>query len=104
MIDEYQDLSTEELIKILDIILEELNDRIKDKGIILKISNEAKKYIVENEIDLNYGARQLKRRVQELIEDKIAERLVEESLKKDGIIEIYLDEGTIKDRVINKDV
>lgn len=86
----FNKLTTEDLVKILDIILEDLNKRIKDKKISLKVSEDAKRYIIENEIDLNYGARQLKRKVQELIEDKIANSLVAGDLKEGNIIEFYV--------------
>ena len=65
----------------------------------LEVTEEVKKYIVENEIDLSYGARQLKRRVQELIENKIANEIVEGNLKGEEIIEIYLEENQIKNKI-----
>ena len=73
----FNKLSNEDLVKILDILLDDLKNRIKDKNINLEVSEDTKNYIVQNEIDLNYGARQLKRKVQELIEDKIAKELVQ---------------------------
>ena len=97
----FNKLTTEDLIKILDIILMDLKDRIKNKKINLKVSDEVKKYIVENEIDLNYGARQLKRKVQEIVENRIAKRLVEGKLKEGETIEFYLQENMIKDKIIN---
>ena len=97
----FNKLITEDLIKILDIILMDLKDRIKNKKINLKVSDEVKKYIVENEIDLNYGARQLKRKVQEIVENRIAKRLVEGKLKEGDTIEFYLQENIIKDKIIN---
>lgn len=98
----FNKLKTDDLIKILDIILEELNTRIESKKINLKVSKEVKRYIIENEIDLNYGARQLKRKVQEIIENIIAKRLVEGTLKEEDTIELFLEENIIKDRIITK--
>ena len=95
----FNKLTTEDLVKILDIILEDLNKRIKDKKINLEITDEVKKYIIKNEIDLNYGARQLKRKVQEIIENKIAKELVKENLKEGETIEFYMNENTIYTRV-----
>ena len=68
----------------------------------LKVSEDAKRYIIENEIDLNYGARQLKRKVQELIEDKIANSLVIGELNEEDIIEFYVEENEIRYKVIKK--
>ena len=92
----FNKLTTEDLVKILDIILVDLNERIKDKKIRLTLSDELKKHIVENEIDLNYGARQLKRKVQELIEYKIANALVTGQLNEEDTIEFYIEDNEIK--------
>ena len=97
----FNKLTNDNLVKILDIILEDLKKRIKDKNINLEVSEDTKKYIVQNEIDLNYGARQLKRKVQELIEDKIADELVQGNLKENSTIEFYVEEGKIKSKINN---
>lgn len=97
----FNKLTTDDLVKILDIILEDLNKRIKDKKINLEVSNEVKKYIVENEIDLNYGARQLKRKVQEIIENVIARELVKGDLNKGDIIKFYLENNIIISKICN---
>lgn len=97
----FNKLTTEDLVKILDIILQDLSKRIEDKKIKIKVSDEVKQYIVENEIDLNYGARQLKRKVQELIENTIAKELVELNLVEGKTIEFYIEENTIKSKINN---
>ena len=92
----FNKLTTNDLVKILDIVLDDLNKRIEQKKINLKVTDEVKRYIVENEIDLNYGARQLKRKVQEIIENKIAQELIEGNLKETSTIEFYIEESTIR--------
>ncbi len=96
----FNKLSTDDLIKILDILLEDLQKRLEEKKIKLIVTEEVKKYIVENEIDLSYGARQLKSKVQEIIENKIANEIVEGSLKENNTIEFYLEEIRIKTKII----
>ena len=83
----------------MDIILNDLQKRIEDKKIKLEVTEEVKKYIVENEIDLSYGARQLKRKVQEIIENKIANEMVEGKLKEENTIQFYLEENQIKNKI-----
>ena len=95
----FNKLTNEDLVKILDILLDDLKNRIKDKNINLEVSEDTKKYIIQNEIDLNYGARQLKRKVQELIEDKIANELVQGNLKEKDVIEFYIKDNEIKIRI-----
>ena len=93
-------LNNKDLIKIIDIILENVQERLLDKNIELEVSGSVKKYIVENEIDLNYGARQLKRKIQEIIENKIASEIVEGKLKENNKIEFYLDDNKIQSKII----
>ena len=97
----FNKLTTEDLIQILDIILSDLQKRIVDKKIKLEVTEEVKKYIVENQIDLSYGARQLKRKVQEIIENKIANQIVEGKLKEENTIQFYLEEGIMKNIIKN---
>ena len=91
----FNKLETKDLIKILDITLVDLNKRLENKKINLKVSEDVKKYIIEKEIDSNYGARQVKRKVQEIIENKIANALVTGELKEKETIEFYLEENKI---------
>jgi len=95
----FNKLTTEDLIQILDIILKDLEKRLEDKKINIEVKDEVKKYIVENEIDLSYGARQLKRKVQEIIENKIANEMVEGNLKEEDTIQFYLDGNEIKNKI-----
>ena len=95
----FNKLSSEDLVRILDNILKDLNNRLKDKKINLKVSEETKKYIIRNEIDLNYGARQLKRKIQEIIENVVAQKLVEGKLKEGCVIEFYIVENKIYNKI-----
>lgn len=95
----FNKLTTDDLVKILDIILEELNARIKEKKIKLEVTEEVKRYIAEKEIDLNYGARQLKRKIQDIIEDKIAKEMVEGNLKEENTIKFFMENDEIKTRI-----
>ena len=96
----FNKLNNKDLIKIIDIILENVQERLLDKQIKLEVSSEVKNYIVENEIDLNYGARQLKRKIQEVIENKIASEIVEGKLKEGSKIKFYLEDNKIQSKII----
>ena len=82
----FNKLNIEDIIKIIDIMIEDLQDRLKDKKIQIELTKEFKNYVVEKEIDLNYGARELKRKLQEIIENEIAERIICNELKQKGKI------------------
>jgi ATP-dependent Clp protease ATP-binding subunit ClpA len=67
--------------KIVNIQLKEVKARLEKKGIELKIKPTIKNYIVENGFDPDYGARRIKRLIQQLIIDGLADKIVKGSLK-----------------------
>ncbi len=72
----FHSLGREELAEIVDLMLKDIRARLAEKSIQLEISPAAKSYLVEQGTDFKYGARPLKRAVQRLIGDEIAERLL----------------------------
>ena len=77
----FNKLNKDDIIKIIDIFIKELEKKLKEKNINIELTDEFKRRIVENEIDLNYGARELKRKLQELVENEIAEKIISNELK-----------------------
>jgi ATP-dependent Clp protease ATP-binding subunit ClpB len=76
-------LTPKDIENIVDIQLAEVKERLAAKGITLNIRPEVKKYLVENGFDPNYGARPVKRLIQKVIVDALAEKIVG-GLLKDG--------------------
>ena len=72
----FRPLGKEELTKIVDIMLREVEARLSEKGMALEVSPAAKSKLVESGTDFKYGARPLKRAIRKLVEDEIAERLL----------------------------
>ncbi|WP_102028419.1 ATP-dependent Clp protease ATP-binding subunit [Salirhabdus sp. Marseille-P4669] len=75
---EFNELSKENLIKILDLMLVELHTQVIKQGIELDIDEEAKNKLIELGYHPAFGARPLRRVIQEQLEDKIADILLEE--------------------------
>jgi len=73
----FHKLTDENLREITDILLEKVIERIKKQGIEVEITENAKKIIIENGSDYKYGARPLRRTIQNLVEDKVAEKILE---------------------------
>ncbi len=73
----FHKLSRNELNKITDIMLQKVINRMEKQGIKLEITKGARDCIVENGKDDKYGARPLRRTIQNMVEDKIAERILE---------------------------
>lgn len=72
----FHSLGENELKQIIDLLVGELNERIKENGYELEISSEAKDLILKEGFDLDYGARPLKRAIQKLVEDLVAEEIL----------------------------
>lgn len=62
--------------KIIDIMIKDVLERLESKHIKIEISPEVKKLIAQKGTDTQYGARPLRREIQRLIEDNIAEKIV----------------------------
>ena len=79
----FHKLTDENLREITDILLEKVIERIKKQGIEVEITENAKKIIIENGSDYKYGARPLRRTIQNLVEDKVAEKILEGNFEQD---------------------
>ena len=77
----FHPLGRAELAKIVDILLRGVKDRLAERGLSLEISPAAKNKLVEQGTDFKYGARPLKRAIQRLIEDPLAEQLLARKFK-----------------------
>ena len=78
----FHKLTKDEIKCIADIMLKQIEKRLKEQGLEIKIDEKAKDLIVEKGTDENYGARPLRRAIQTMIEDKIAEEIIEGNLKR----------------------
>ena len=87
----YKPLQKEEITKILDLLIKDLEKRLEDKHLKLKLTDEAKKYLIDNGYDQVYGARPLKRFVQKKLETLIARNILSEQIKPNS--EIIVDYG-----------
>ena len=77
----FNSLNKDTMYKILDKLISDLNKRLQDKNIEVKLTNEAKDFIVTNGSDTTYGARPLKRYVSKNIETLLAKELVMDKIK-----------------------
>ncbi len=77
----FHPLGRAELAKIVDILMRGVKSRLEEKHLALEISPAAKQRLVEQGTDFKYGARPLKRAIQRLIEDPLAEQLLGRKFK-----------------------
>ena len=69
----FTELNKEELKQIIELMLKEIIQDVKDKGMTIEITDTAKEFILEKGYDSKYGARPLRRTIQKYIEDELSE-------------------------------
>ena len=99
----FEQLEMDSLVKIVDIELEGLLQRVKNIGYNLNIDEEAKKFIALKGYDVQYGARPLKRAIQTYIEDALAEVILSKDIQpSDTILDSHNKEkDTIEMTIVN---
>ena len=95
----FHKLTVKELEQIVDIMLNEIKKRISDKNIKLEIDKKAKELIIQKGTDTNYGARPLRRAIQNMIEDKLAEEILDGNLKPGDTAKITAKDQNIEIKV-----
>lgn len=97
----FKKLSKEVLYEVLDKIINEIDRRLTELNIKIKLSKKAKDYFIENGYDEYFGARPLKRLINRELETKLAKLLIENKIKpnKEVNIDIEKDELTITQEV-----
>ena len=86
----FDSLTENELMQIIDLLLNDTTKALSDKNISLEITEDAKKYLLTNGIDLKYGARPLRRAIQRYIEDELSDMLLRGELKNGQTIFVNL--------------
>jgi ATP-dependent Clp protease ATP-binding subunit ClpA len=89
-------LTKKEIGQIVDIQLEEVKKRLKEKGITAIIDQSLRKYIIENGFDPEYGARPIKRLIQKMILDKLADNIIRGNIKDGSRVTISFEEPEVK--------
>ena len=97
---EFKTLSKENLLKIVDLMLADVNGQIKRNEIHLEVTKEVKEKLVELGYDPKMGARPLRRTIQDHIEDKIADFYIEHPDYKNLLADLIDDEIVISSRVV----
>ena len=96
----FNSLSKDIVYKILDIIIDNINNRLKNKGIEIELSDKCKEVIINNSYDENFGARPIKRYVSDNIETLLAIELINGDLEDNSKVLIDVD----KDNFIIKKI
>jgi ATP-dependent Clp protease ATP-binding subunit ClpC len=85
-------LLDDELLEVVQLQLDQINKTMSRHGFEIKLTDEAKRWIVEKTCaDRLYGARPIRRALQKYVEDPLSEALIQGQLEGATLVEIYLE-------------
>jgi ATP-dependent Clp protease ATP-binding subunit ClpB len=79
--------------KIVDIQLSEIKDKLAKRGIVIAIDESARKYVVDNGFDPDFGARPIARLIQKTILDAMADKMIRGQIKDGDKVKIAFSNG-----------
>ncbi|MCT7443574.1 ATP-dependent Clp protease ATP-binding subunit [Aliarcobacter cryaerophilus] len=91
----FEQLGIDAISNIVDILFNNIKKKVEEKGIKISLTNEAKDYIAKVGFDPVYGARPLKRAIYEIVEDKLAELILEDSIGDGSSVEFDIKNDEI---------
>ena len=94
----FKPLTKENISAIINLLLEELNIRLKDKELSLRLTDMAKEYVADNSYDPIYGARPLKRFLQKKVDTLVAKKILEGNINAGDtiVIDVNRDMGNLE--------
>ena len=87
----YKPLVKTEITKIVDLLIKDLQNRLEEKQLFVKLTDRAKDALIEEGYDPSYGARPLKRLIQSKVETMIAKRIIASDLHPRSTITVDYD-------------
>jgi len=98
----FRHLTKEDLKKVIDYEMSKVRERLKDRGFDLVLTDEAKEFIIARGANLDYGARPLRRAIEQRVEDPLAEELLRGAFEGKDTILVSAIKGD-DDKVIRLD-
>ncbi len=89
----FHGLTKEQLVAVVDIQLGRLARRLEARGLVLDVTDEAKRWLAEVGYDPVYGARPLKRAVQRELESSLARKLLAGEIREGGTVRVDVRDG-----------
>jgi ATP-dependent Clp protease ATP-binding subunit ClpC len=99
----FHSLTRNEVRNILNIMIEEVTERLAEMNITLDFTRSAKEYLIDNGYDIKFGARPLRRIIQKEIEDQLAMEILKGRFKSGDTIVVSIRNGKIYFRARQKD-
>ncbi|ADQ46063.1 ATP-dependent chaperone ClpB [Caldicellulosiruptor kronotskyensis 2002] len=89
----FKPLTKEQIIKIIDLRVAEIQQKLIEKGISIRLTQRAKEFVMENAFDVNFGARPIKRFLQKNVETLIAKEILKGTIVEGERIDIDIENG-----------
>jgi ATP-dependent Clp protease ATP-binding subunit ClpC len=91
----FRSLTKPDLIRILDLEIAKVMERLKGKNLKLNLDEKAKDFLVEKGYDPTYGARPMRRSVERFLEDPLAEEILKGNLHEGDPVQVTVDNGKL---------
>jgi len=91
----FTELDRNELRQIVDLMLKEVEENIREKGMTISVTEKVKDFILEKGYDVKFGARPLRRTIQRYIEDEMSELYLKGIFKEGSNIIVDMEDGEI---------
>ena len=92
----FRSLTKPDLVRILDLEINKVMERLKPRKLQMVLDEKAKDYLVEKGYDPTYGARPMRRAVERFLEDRLAEEILKGNLHEGEPIQVTVEEGTLR--------
>ncbi len=91
----FKPLGKAELLKIVDLMLKEVEKRLSEQGVRIVVSQAARELLLAEGFDPKFGARPLRRTVQRMVEDRLADELLEGTIKPGDVVYVDVEDGKL---------
>ena len=91
----FDSIERDQLLRIVDIMVEDIKSRMLNNGVRLEFSNEVREWIADEGYDAEYGARPLRRAIQRKIENPLSTMLLQGDLSEGSQVKIILSQGEL---------
>lgn len=92
----FEQLGLDSITNIVDILFNKIKRKLEEKDITISLTNSAKEFIAKAGFDPVYGARSLKRAIYEIVEDRLADLILEDEIKEGSSVEFDYKDNEIQ--------
>ncbi len=96
----FKSLTEDEIVQIVDLMIDELRQRLIEQNMTINLTKEASKFIAKEGTDLSFGARPLRRAIQRLVEDPLSEQILEGKWTSGSVIDVDLEQSEEGDHLV----